>query len=144
MSEDVPINTPHSADTLHPGNKNYIYTPQKNILYTRPLPSCLTPRLKTGTDLVKKQEVMKRGLGRANRIFPYPDLKIPRQLLHAEPRETFSVLKQRIYNLHLSSGTVRGTNTCTSQAEGRPQTHLRGKDKPRKHAALPFPQNGFL
>lgn len=41
----------------------------------RPLPSCRALRLKTGTDLVKKQEVMKSGLEQPNRasFFPLSD-----------------------------------------------------------------------
>lgn len=43
----------------------------------RPLPSCLALSLKTGTDLVKKQEVMKTGLEQPNQVFfpPIPPSK---------------------------------------------------------------------
>lgn len=38
----------------------------------RPLPSCLAQRLKTGTDPVKKQEVMKSGLAQTYQSFSFP------------------------------------------------------------------------
>lgn len=48
---------------LYPPTPPHHLSPTVRKKPPRPLPSCLDPKLKTGTDLVKKQEVMKSSLG---------------------------------------------------------------------------------
>lgn len=114
----------------------------------RPLPSCLAPRLKTGTDLVKKQEVMKSGLGQPNRVFSPSDpqnsstpsfTQIRKPPLPPRPKWNW-LFKGGCDSRYLATACHgEGINTAK-----KPQKRPRWMDVLRKHPTLPFPQGGFL
>lgn len=122
----------------------------------RPLPSCLAQRLKTGTDLVKKQEVMKSGLAQPYQSFSFPPHQPQNSTTPLPTHRTPPLPRGNQYRIKDGFGYQlkgRGAMMQTSPQPGRHaeratssqptvQRHLRWTDMLRKRRALPFPQSG--